>query len=242
MTEATNMRTAEKEKNAQTVSDAKAAENAVSKAMKVLKDFYEKAGQATAFVQTDSETKKAIKPTGAVLLGQGARGIKMGSDEWKSLANPNFEGTIDPGHKAGMQTFGGKFTGQQDSAGGVMAMLDVILSDFATLQADTKSAESINQQAYESFMTESKKNKKMKMKKIELDDADKTDVEAKMREDVADLKNTQDELLAAERYYDKLVPQCLDKGPTFEEVQAAREKEIGSLKEALEILGSADIA
>eukprot|EP00747_Dinoflagellata_sp_TGD_P152861 gnl/TRDRNA2_/TRDRNA2_177345_c2_seq29.p1 gnl/TRDRNA2_/TRDRNA2_177345_c2~~gnl/TRDRNA2_/TRDRNA2_177345_c2_seq29.p1 ORF type:complete len:165 (+),score=68.90 gnl/TRDRNA2_/TRDRNA2_177345_c2_seq29:58-495(+) len=137
-----------------------------------------------------------------------------------------------------MATFGDKFTGQQDSAGGVMAMLDVILSDFATLQADTKSAESINQQAYESFMTESKKNKKMKMKKIELDDADKTDVEAKMREDVADLKNTQDELLAAERYYDKLVPQCIDKGMTYEERTAAREAEIASLKEALEILGS----
>eukprot|EP00747_Dinoflagellata_sp_TGD_P152867 gnl/TRDRNA2_/TRDRNA2_177345_c2_seq7.p2 gnl/TRDRNA2_/TRDRNA2_177345_c2~~gnl/TRDRNA2_/TRDRNA2_177345_c2_seq7.p2 ORF type:complete len:165 (+),score=67.26 gnl/TRDRNA2_/TRDRNA2_177345_c2_seq7:58-495(+) len=137
-----------------------------------------------------------------------------------------------------MATFGDKFTGQQDSAGGVLAMLDVILSDFANVQSETAAAETAAQVGFEDFMTESKKNVKMKRKKVELDDADKTDVEAKLREDVADLKNTQDELLAAHRYYDKLVPQCIDKGPTYEELKASREAEIASLKEALEILGS----
>merc|ERR1719359_1462188 len=117
-------------------------------------------------------------------------------------------------------------------------MLEVILSDFSSLQADTASAEAVSANTYADFMTESKKNVRVKSKKVELDNADKTDAEAKMREDVADLKNTQDELLAAERYYDKLVPQCIDKGMTYDERVAAREAEIASLKEALEILSS----
>merc|ERR1719215_2414898 len=53
------------------------------------------------------------------------KGIKMGTEEWQALANPNFDGTIDKGHKAGMQTFGETYTGNQDAAGGVMALLEV---------------------------------------------------------------------------------------------------------------------
>merc|ERR1719327_2211117 len=117
-------------------------------------------------------------------------------------------------------------------------MLEVILSDFANVEADTKSAETTSQQAYDEFMTEAKKNTRVKSKKIQLDTADKVSTEQKLQEDTADLKRTQDELLAAERYYEKLVPQCIDKGMTYEERTAAREKEIASLKEALEILSS----
>jgi len=235
MTEASSMKTAETAKNAATVKDAKAAGDAVGRATAVLKDFYAKAGQATGFLQTDA----VQKPVGTSLLSQGAQGIvKMGTDEWNSLANPNFKGTVDKGHKAGMQTFGGKFTGQQDSATGVLAMLEVIASDFANLVSETEAAEVASKTSFDDFMTVSKRTVKMKNKKIELDTSDKTDTEAKMREDISDLKNTQDELLAAERYYDKLVPQCIDKGQTYEEKTAAREEEIASLKEALEILSS----
>eukprot|EP00747_Dinoflagellata_sp_TGD_P140548 gnl/TRDRNA2_/TRDRNA2_176019_c6_seq9.p1 gnl/TRDRNA2_/TRDRNA2_176019_c6~~gnl/TRDRNA2_/TRDRNA2_176019_c6_seq9.p1 ORF type:complete len:209 (+),score=77.85 gnl/TRDRNA2_/TRDRNA2_176019_c6_seq9:42-629(+) len=58
MAEATELRNTEKAKNEETVADAKAAQEAVAKALVVLKDFYAKAGQATAFVQ-----HKAADPT-----------------------------------------------------------------------------------------------------------------------------------------------------------------------------------
>merc|ERR1719201_987814 len=119
MTEATKMRTAEKAKNKATVEDTSAAQKAVEAAVAVLKKFYEGASVATGFVQTND-----------------ARPV-MGSDEWNQLANPNFKGTVDKGHKKGMQTFGESYQGQQDEAGGVLAMLEVILSDYANLQADT---------------------------------------------------------------------------------------------------------
>merc|ERR1719456_1748156 len=136
-----------------------------------------------------------------------------------------------------MQTFGKKYTGQQDEAGGVMAMLEVILSDFANLEADTKANEAAGQKAYDDFMVDSKRTKATKQKKIEMDTADKAAAEATLAEDTKDLKGTQDELLAADRYYEKLVPQCIDQGQTFEERTAARESEIASLKQALKILG-----
>merc|ERR1719414_2477885 len=107
-----------------------------------------------------------------------------------------FKGTFDKGHKKGMQTFGKTYKGQQDEAGGVLALLEVIASDFANLEADTKAAEATSQRAYEEFMTESKRSKAVKTRAIEMDTADKAAAQAKLQEDIADLKATQDELLA----------------------------------------------
>jgi len=222
--EATRLRSAEKATNAATIEDAVAGQKAIAAATAVLKDFYAKAAQATALVQTQQQ------------------GIKMGSEEWSELANPNFEGTVDKNHKQDMQTFGDTYTGQQDAAGGVMALLEVTASDFASLEADTKATEAENQKSHDKFLTEAKKNTAMKSKKIEMNNSDRADEELRLRDNIADLKNTQDELLAADRYYDKLVPQCIDKGMTWEERTSAREEEIQSLKEALKILSSEDIA
>jgi hypothetical protein len=221
--EASDLRDAEKAKNKITIADASAAQKAIAAATAVLKDFYAKAAGATAFVQT--------KPSSLL-----AKGIHMGSDEWKSLANPNFEGTVDKGHKEGMQTFGEEFTGQQDAAGGVLALLEVAQSDFANLEADTKAAETESQRAYDSYRTEAKKNKAVKSRKVDMDQSDKAAAESKLQDDIAELKATQDELIAAEKYHERLVPQCNDQGMSWEEVQAARRAEITSLKEALEIL------
>merc|ERR1719393_1102388 len=101
MTEATKVRSDEKATNKVTVEDSQAAQHAVAAATAVLKKFYEKASLATGFLQTD-----VARP-------------KMGTDEWKSLANPNYEGPGDAGgkigaawgHQEGMQTFGKKYTG-----------------------------------------------------------------------------------------------------------------------------------
>jgi len=223
--EATDLRGEEKAKNDATIADAQGAQKAVAAATAVLKEFYEKAASATALVHT--KTKPSLL----------SKGIKMGTDEWDALANPNFEGTIDKGHKEGMQTFGESYKGNQDAAGGVMALLEVALSDFANLEADTKASEAEAIKSYDALMVETKKSKAVKSKKIEMDQADRASAESKLQEDIAELKSTQDELIAADKYHEKLVPQCIDQGMTWEEVQKARQDEIASLKEALEILG-----
>merc|ERR1719379_1405861 len=144
--------------NAATIADAKSAQSATQAAMAVLQAFYAKAGGATALLQKSSSR--------GPLLDEAAR-PKMGTEEWKALANPEYvtgggSATVDKGHKAGMQTFGKTYQGQQDEAGGVLTLLDVILSDFANLQADTEAAEATSATEFKKFMTESTKNKSVK--------------------------------------------------------------------------------
>jgi len=242
--EATALRTDEKAKNKETIADAQSAQKAVAAATAVLKDFYAKASTATALVQ---QRAGAPDPRNWGLKTS----VKMGTEEWDALANPDFKGTegnnyagaLDSGHKEGMQTFGETEKGQQDEASyGVLGLLEIILADFANLEADTSAAEAAAQKAYERFMVECKESKATKEKKIELNSADQASAEAKLQEDTADLKATQDELLAADRVYEKLVPQCIDQGMTWEERVAARQAEIDSLKEALKLLSQSDIA
>jgi len=222
----TEDREVEKAKNAVVIKDAQDAQSAVDAARVVLKDFYTKAAQATALLQ---DQEKGARP-------------KMGGDEWNSLANPNFKGKVDKGHKAGMQTFGETYTGQQDAAGNVLAFLEVIQSDFANLEADTKAAEKAAAKAYQAFIYDSDKSKAVKSKDVEMKSADKQGAEAKLLADTKDMKATQDELLAADRYYEKLKPHCVAEPVSFEDRQKARQEEIASLREALEILEGTDIA
>jgi len=234
MAESTDMREEEKATNAKTIKDAKAAKTAVQAAISVLEDFYKKASTATALMQAHRAQPKD-KQWGL------KKEVKMGSEEWNSLANPGSEG-VDTGHKEGMQTFGDTYQGSQDAAGGVLALLEVVESDFGTLEADTSVAETEAENTYKAFMAESKKNKAVKDKKIRMNASDLAAARGKLTLDVADLKGAQDQLLAADRYYEKLVPQCIDQGMSWEEKTAARKAEIASLKEALAILSGEDIA
>jgi chromosome segregation ATPase len=51
MSKATKLRTEEKATNTETITDSEEAQTAVAQALTVLKEFYAKAGEATAFVQ-----------------------------------------------------------------------------------------------------------------------------------------------------------------------------------------------
>merc|ERR1719420_243508 len=66
---ATEMRETEKAKNAETIKDAQEAQTAVAQALTVLKEFYEKAGKATAFVQQPEIFDKPYKGMGGMAGG-----------------------------------------------------------------------------------------------------------------------------------------------------------------------------
>merc|ERR1719486_1331468 len=107
MAEATKLRQEEKAKNTETVSDAQEAQTAVAQALTVLKEFYAKAAEATAFVQAP-------------------------------------------------EIFDSPYKGMGAESGGVVGMLEVIESDFARLESDTKAAEASAQKEYDTFMSDSK--------------------------------------------------------------------------------------
>jgi len=58
--------------------------------------------------------------------------------------------------------FDSPYRGMQAENGGVIGMLEVIESDFARLEADTKAAEATAQKEYDTFMTDSKVDKSAK--------------------------------------------------------------------------------
>merc|ERR1719420_750279 len=64
VTKATKDRTEEKGRNTQTIADAKAGKEAVGKALKVLKDFYDKAATATMLTQIEASGKAPYKGMG----------------------------------------------------------------------------------------------------------------------------------------------------------------------------------
>merc|ERR1719230_2036601 len=200
MAKATEMRQAEKAKNEETIKDSQDAQAAVAQAVVVLKEFYAKAAEATAFLQ--KQEPRAEPPA----------------------------------------IFDSPYKGMQAENGGVVGMLEVIESDFARLEAETKAAEETAQREYDAFMADAKADKAAKVKDIEKKTAVKQDKEQALTSTTEDLEGTQKELDAALAYFDKLKPSCVEVGVSFEDRVARRKEEIASLQEALKILQGEDIA
>merc|ERR1719217_412017 len=140
------------------------------------------------------------------------------------------------------EIFDKPYTGMQGASGGVIGMLEVIESDFARLESETKAAEATAQKEYDEFMTDSEVDKAQKTKDIEHKTAKKQDQEQALVSKKEDLEGTQKELDAALAYFDKLKPSCVDAGVSYEDRVARRKEEIESLQEALRILNGEDIA
>lgn len=134
------------------------------------------------------------------------------------------------------------YKGMQDSSGGIFAMLEVILSDFARLEAETATAEDAAANQFEKFMAESNESIAVKEAAISHKENSKRLADEKAAATRKELEITQEELDAALEYYEKLKTQCVNTGLSYEERVRAREEEIESLKEALKILNQQDLA
>jgi len=197
MAKATELRQEEKKTNAQTVSDSQDAQTAVAQALTVLKEFYAKAGEATALIQ-----QQPVAP----------------------------------------EIFDSPYTGMSSENGGVVGMLEVIQSDFARLESDTKATEATSQKEYDNFMTDSKVDKESKSTDIEHKTGKKQDETQALTVKRQDIEGTQKELDAALAYFDKLKPSCVDAGVSYDDRVGRRKDEIESLQEALRILNGEDLA
>merc|ERR1719158_582110 len=120
-------------------------------------------------------------------------------------------------------------------------MLEGIESDFARLEADTKTSEVAAEKEYDQFMKDSEIDKLSKEKDLEYKTAKKQDQSEALLKAKVDLESTEKELTAAIAYYDKLKPSCVETGISYEERVARRKEEIDSLQEALKILNGADV-
>jgi len=133
------------------------------------------------------------------------------------------------------------YKGQQAGNGGIMGMLEVILSDFARLQTETESSENSAASTYEKFMNESNEDVAVKSAEIEHKSNKKDTCGETIAELNKNLKLTQTELDKALDYYDKLKAECVDTKLSYEDRVQMREEEIVSLQEALKVLAGEDL-
>jgi len=128
------------------------------------------------------------------------------------------------------------YQGQQAGSGGIMGMMEVILSDVARLETETQESENSAASTYETFMDESNEDVAVKETEIEHKSNKKDTCTETIAELNKTLKLTQTELDKALDYYDKLKAECVDTKVSYEERVQMREEEIQSLQEALKVL------
>merc|ERR1719515_160675 len=128
------------------------------------------------------------------------------------------------------------YKGMQDLKGGVIGMLEVILSDFERLEAETTADEKTAAAAYDKFMSDSEIEKKAKHNREVQLKLDKDQAEFEKDELTEDLALVQAELDKANEYFAYLKPTCLEVHVSYEERAAKRQEEIAALKEAYAIL------
>lgn len=131
-------------------------------------------------------------------------------------------------------TWSTTYNGQNN--GGVVGFLEVIQSDFARLETETKADEAQAAKEYATFMSESAVNKMSMSKDVEFKTDKKATTAGKKQSAEADRDGAQKELDAANAYFEKLKPACLESGTTYEDRVSRRKEEIQSLQEALRIL------
>merc|ERR1719393_762159 len=117
-----------------------------------------------------------------------------------------------------------------------MGMLEVVLSDFQRLEAETSEAETANAAEFSQFSDDSALTKATKEKDVEMKAEAKTRTDSKASTASGDLASSQEQLDSAMKYYEELKPSCVDSGLSYDDRVARRKEEIQSLKEALNIL------
>merc|ERR1719197_777412 len=132
--------------------------------------------------------------------------------------------------------------GMMAESGGILGMLEVVLSDFARLESETSAAEDQAQSAYSKFMDESNEAVTVKETTKTHNENRRSQAEESNRKTKKELALTQEELDAAMDYYGKLKADCIDTGLSYADRKKAREEEIQSLKEALVMLDEQNLA
>merc|ERR1719161_2332047 len=134
------------------------------------------------------------------------------------------------------------YTGMGGDSGGVMGMIEVIAADFERLEADTTAAEEQSASEYTELSRDTEVDKTSKNGDIQHKTAKKEEQNQALIAKKGDLSGTQKELDSAMKYFEKLKPQCIETGESYEDKVAARKEEIESLQEALKILNGEDLA
>jgi len=128
------------------------------------------------------------------------------------------------------------YGGMQAGKGGVVGMLEVIVSDFVRLEAETKSAEAMGAAEYDTFMGDAEADKQYKHKTVVKTKLEKDQAKFEVSRSEKMLVGVNEELAKANDYFEVLKPECIEVKVSYEERVQARKDEIEALKESYKIL------
>lgn len=224
-----NKKTAESEKTMANIEDLTAQIDTLSKKITTLLKEQE---ELTSAMNEATEDRMAEKKENEATIAD----AKAGSEAVKSalvvLRDFYSSQSAFVQQAPEMKSYGG----MASANGGVVGMLEVIVSDFVRLEAETKAAEQQAAAEYDVFMRDSKADKEAKHK-----DEFKSKLEKDQKEFDKDnanklLEGVNDELAKANLYYEELKPECVEVKVSYEDRVAARKAEIAALKDAYAIL------
>merc|ERR1712051_308101 len=124
------------------------------------------------------------------------------------------------------------------AGGGIIDILQVVESDFATNLAKEESEEADAQSEYEKVSQENAVTKTLKEQDVKYKTQESKSMDSTVAEYSGDRDTANSELAAVMEYYSKIKDRCIAKPETYEERKRRREAEIQGLKEALSILES----
>jgi hypothetical protein len=133
------------------------------------------------------------------------------------------------------------YSGMGAASGGVVGMLEVIVSDFVRLEAETKNAEAMGAAEYDKFMDDAKADKEYKHKTEVKTKLEKDQEEFEIARSKKMLVGVNEELAKANDYFEVLKPECIEVKVSYEERVKARQDEIEALKEAYKTLDSKSV-
>jgi hypothetical protein len=139
------------------------------------------------------------------------------------------------------EVFDKKYHGAQAEAGGIVGILEVILSDFERTIKKTTTEEEDAQMAFEMFEKETNDDIEAKNVRIKEATSELAETEAAILEQKQALMDAEDLLASAKASLEELEAMCVKGEETWDERKKAREEEIEALKAALAILEEADV-
>jgi chromosome segregation ATPase len=132
--------------------------------------------------------------------------------------------------------FSGANKGSQSAAGGIIAMMEVIESDFQRTIKETKRIEKEADTDFLELERTTKTSITDKDEELSSSKEDKSATVTEIGDNLESLKEQQDLLDKALQELEELRPACIDTGMSYEERVARREQEVEALNEALCIL------
>merc|ERR1719240_598532 len=206
LNEATEIRIEDSAANNKTVVEAGAGKEAVELAIKILRGFYDSQG---VFLQKNSY--EPAVPTDA-------------NREGKTVAD------LAP------EVFSVDYKGKQQESKGIIGLLEVILADFDRTEVTVTDEEESSQLDFEELESDTNADTALKNGDIDTKKGQLTETE----DELVNLKDakaaSEAQLASTMEELEKLRLMCIQGEETYAERVAKREKEIASLKEALEIL------